>query len=393
MNGPRRVFAAFSSEEMLRESGRLPFAVLNPFVRAGYEVRVYDNLSARLAAFYQRDEINLPETARLTLSMPGVEFTSRMPDDPGEFLYLFDRPLEAARGRAWRRRLQVRFDLFAPYWLRAPVIAPYAMHPAQAMRATPEVLAQLRESPRRMRVLFAGDSQGYVRNRVRYPAPKLPRLEVLTTLKERLGDAIVAVSRSEQIDQLCDSGFVDRFVLSDSGSGISPSDWLPTLAKADFFLCPPGMVMPMCHNVIEAMAVGTIPLISYAEWLHPNLRHLSNCIVFDGEDDLVEKMRLALSMPEPQVKAMRANVVAYYESHLRPEVIVSAIERRPERDVTLLLYTELNVARNSSKLNPNSVVIKGPDGGGPLRWIGRAIDRHIPRWLGGRWRKPTSPRA
>jgi hypothetical protein len=374
MNGPRRVFAALTSDEMLRESGRLPFAVLNPFVRAGYEVRVYDILRSRLAAFYQRAEADLPEPARLTLEMPGVEFTSRIPDDAGGFLYLFDRPLDAARGCAWKRRVQVRFDLFAPYWLRQPVIAPYGMHPAQAMRATPDVLERLRASPRRMRAMFAGDSKGYVRNRVRYPGPKLPRLEVLTTLKERLGDAVVAVSGSEQIEHLCEPGFVDGFVLSESGSGISPSEWLPTLAKADFFLCPPGIVMPMCHNVIEAMAVGTIPLIGYAEWLHPNLEHLVNCIVFDGKDDLVEKMRLALSMPEPQVKAIRANVVAYYESHLRPEVVVRAIEARPERDVTLLLHTELNMARNASKLSRHSVIIKGPESPSPLRWIGGAID-------------------
>ena len=216
-----------TSDEMLRESGRLPFAMLYPFVRAGYEVRIYDNLRSRLAAFYQRDEADLPETARLTLSMPGVEFTPRLPDDPGDFLYLFDRPLDAARGCAWMRRVQVRFDLFAPYWLRAPLIAPYAMHPAQALRATPEVLERLRASPRRMRALFAGDSKGYSRNRVRYPGPKLPRLEVLTTLKERLGDAIVSVSGSDQIEALCEPGFVDRFVLSDSGSGIAASQWLP----------------------------------------------------------------------------------------------------------------------------------------------------------------------
>lgn len=379
MNGPRRIFAAFTSNEMLRESGRLPFALLYPFVRAGYEVRVYDNLRSRLAAFYQRDEADLPETARLTLSMPGVEYTSRIPDDASDFLFLFDRPLEAARGCAWKRRVQVRFDLFAPYWLRAPVIAPYAMHPAQAMRATPEALERLWASPRRMRALFAGDSNGYVRNRVRYPGPKLPRLEVLTTLKERLGDAVVAVSGAEQIEQLCASGFVDRFVLSDSGSAISPSEWLPTLAQADFFLCPPGIVMPMCHNVIEAMSVGTIPLIGYAEWFQPKLQHLTNCIVFDGKDDLIEKMKMVLGMPASEVERMRANVIGYYESHLRPEVVVREIEALAERDITLLLHTELNMARNSSKLNRHSVIIKGPDTEGPLRWVGKAVDRYVHR--------------
>ena len=89
--------------------------------------------------------------------------------------------------------------------------------------------------------------------------------------------------------------------------------------------------MPMCHNVVEAMAVGTIPLIDYPEWLHPRLEHLTNCIAFDGKEDLVAKMRLALSMPTSKVAEMRANVAAYYSAYLQPEVAVERIEARPER--------------------------------------------------------------
>jgi hypothetical protein len=375
MSAKRRLFAAFTTEEMLRESGRLPFSVLYPFVRAGYEVQVYDNLRARLCAFYKRGETELPETARLTLSMPGVRFTTQIPDEADDFHYLFDRPLEECRERDWKRRLQIRFDLFAPHWLRAPLIAPYAMHPAQAMRASPEALADWRASTRRMRILFAGDSTGYTRNRVRYPGPKLPRLEVLSTLKERLGDAVVVVSQAGELQQLCKSGYVERFVLSESGSGIEPAQWLPALAQADFFLCPPGIVMPMCHNVIEAMAVGAIPVIGYPEWFHPRLRHMDNCVVFDGRDDLVEQMRMVLRMPAAQVERMRANVVDYYDSHLRPEVFVSTLESRPERDLNVLIHTELNTARHADKLNRRSVLMTGPDAEGPLRKLGRVLDR------------------
>jgi glycosyltransferase involved in cell wall biosynthesis len=252
------------------------------------------------------------------------------------------------------------------------------MHPAQALLATPALLGDLRAAPRTMRLLFAGDSKGYVRNRVRYPGPKLPRLEVLTTLKERLGDGVVQVSGAEEITRLCDAGFVDRFVLSDSGSGITPAQWLPTLARADFFLCPPGMVMPMCHNVVEAMAVGTIPLIGYPEWLHPNLKHLENCIVFDGKDDLVEKARQVLAMPPAQIAPMRAAVIDYYDKHLRPETLVDLIEARPERDLTVLIYTELNMARHEKKLNRRSVLMRGPEADGPLRWVGRLLDGRVP---------------
>jgi hypothetical protein len=230
-----------------------------------------------------------------------------------------------------------------------------------------------------MRAFFAGDSNGYVREWVHFPSPKLPRFEVLKTLKQRTPDDIVLVDSKAEIDRLCGSGYVQKFVLSDSGSGIAPEEWLPTLAEADFFLCPPGIVMPMCHNVVEAMAVGTIPLINYAEWLHPNLEHLKNCIAFEDEDDLVKKTRLALAMPEAQIAAMRANVIDYYESHLRPEVVVGVIEARPDRIVTLLIHTELNTARNAAKLSRNSVIMKGPEADGPLRWFGRIADRCVGR--------------
>jgi hypothetical protein len=102
---------------------------------------------------------------------------------------------------------------------------------------------------------------------------------------------------------------------------------------------------------------------------------MSNCVAFGSKDDLVDKMRLVLSMPERQVEAMRAKVIDYYESHLRPDTVVRAIEARPERDHTVLIYTERNMAQNARKLNRRSVLMRGPDSGGALRWVGRAIDR------------------
>lgn len=377
MSQANKVFAAFTGDKILRESGRLPHAILNAFVQAGYEVRVFGNLRQRLTEFYKCEEPSLPQPARLTLALPGVEWANTLPADPGEFVYLFDHPLASARRRTWRKKVKVRFDLFSPYRLRAPIIAPYPMHPAQAERASPESLQRLRRGARCVRVLFAGDSKGYVREWVRYPHPKLPRLEVLTTIKERMPDDIVTVSSTGDIERLCTSGYVNKFVLSDSGSGIEPSEWLPTLARADFFLCPPGIVMPMCHNVIEAMAVGTIPLISYPEWLHPNLEHMDNCIVFGGRDDLIDKMRMALSMPDAQVQRMRSRVIDYYESHLRPERVVRKIEEHPDHEVTLLVHTELNMAKRAAQLDRNSILIKGPELDAPLRWLGRAIDRYV----------------
>lgn len=53
------------------------------------------------------------------------------------------------------------------------------------------------------------------------------------------------------------------------------------LASADFFLCQPGEIMPQCHNIVEAMAVGTIPLTNYPDWLSPPLVDGREALVFD----------------------------------------------------------------------------------------------------------------
>ena len=382
MESDRKVFATFLGEEILRESGRLLYSLLFSFLSANYEVHVLSNIRQRLTDFYNCGESDLPEPAQLALSLEGLRFADRPPANTRDCVYLYDKPWAVAKGLAWRKRVIVRYDLFSPYRLRAPIIAPYPMHPSQTRRARPEVLTQYRALPRQIRIFFAGDSHGYARNRVRYPGPKLPRLEVLNIIKKRLPDDVISVSSSEELARSCEAGYNTKFVLSDSGTGIEPALWLPALARADFFLCPPGIVMPMCHNVVEAMAVGTIPIINYPEWLQPSLKHMTNCLVFGEADDLVEKMRLALSIDQRHIETMRANVISYYDSYLRPDAVVHEMEARVEHNVNLLLHTELNMAKNCARLNRHSILMNDVRNDGPLRRLTRIADRYRLTHLG-----------
>jgi hypothetical protein len=372
----KKLFVALTGNEILRESGRLPYPLLHSYVVAGYEVRVLNRLKDRLMESNRCSEADLPQPARLLLAMPGLTFVAELPADSERYDYLYDQPLPAADALRWRRRLRIAYDIFSAYHVHTPIIAPYAMYPAHLQAATPEALVRLRGQPRRMRAFFAGDSKGYLRNRVRYPAPKLPRQEVLRVLRAGIADGMVEVTGVGDIERLTAGGFVDRFVLSDSGTGIPQHRWLSTMASADFFLCPPGIVMPMCHNIIEAMAVGTIPLVGYPEWFHPMLEHGRNCIVFDTRESLVERVRRVLAMPDREVQSLRAEVIRYYEEHLRPGRVVETIEGRTEPELTILIHTELNMARNENKLGPRSVLITGPRAGGVLRCLGRALNRN-----------------
>jgi hypothetical protein len=372
MTDKKKVFVAFTGDEMLQEFGRLSHPLLRAFLAAGYEVLVYDNLRQRLAESHSCEEKDLPEPARLVLSMPGIRFTAALPPDPANCEYLFDYPLAAARRCRWKRRLRVRFDLFSAHRLHDPVIVPYGMFPSHSEAAAPEHLDRLRRMTRRMRLFFAGDSKGYVRKWIHYPVPKLPRHEVLTALRQDAAQDLIEVHGLEEIERLCEAGFVDRLVLCDSGSGVPQPHWLSTVARADFFLCPPGIVMPMCHNAIEAMAVGTIPLIGYPEWFHPNLEDGKNCLAFDDRASLVGQVRRALQLPADDVARLRANVIRYYEDHLRPDHLIELIDAHPEPDVDLLIHTELNTAKHFKKLGRHSIIIKGSGINGPLRRLGRA---------------------
>jgi oligoribonuclease (3'-5' exoribonuclease) len=86
---------------------------------------------------------------------------------------------------------------------------------------------------------------------------------------------------------------------------------------------------------------------------------MENCIVFDDKEDLIYKLQQAMTMDEAQLAKMRKNVINYYETHLKAEVFIRRIEASNARMLPVLMYLEKNVARNSSKLNRNSILMHG----------------------------------
>ena len=121
----------------------------------------------------------------------------------------------------------------------------------------------------------------------------MTRAEVVATLRasDRFHEVLGA-------DGLSDLHRVGRPILVDAARARIPtSRWLPTIAATDFLVCAPGMAMPMSHNIIEALGVGTIPLTNYPEWFLPALENGVNCLVFRDTDDLIERVDEILRMP------------------------------------------------------------------------------------------------
>jgi hypothetical protein len=176
------------------------------------------------------------------------------------------------------------------------------------------------------------------------------------------------------LDALKQTGYSRKCVITASSDvRIEFADWLGTLAQADFFLSPPGIVMPMCHNIVEAMAVGTIPITNYPEWMDPHLEPMKNCLAFDDGDDLIATLRRALAMSPEEIARMKANVIEYYERYLRPQTFVERVLASPDQDLPILVYTERNMAKNPKKLGRHSILMKGTTTPREGHWMKRIL--------------------
>jgi hypothetical protein len=118
---------------------------------------------------------------------------------------------------------------------------------------------------------------------------------------------------------------------------IPPARWLEALAKADFFLACPGVGMPLCHNVIEAMAAGCVPILQYGAYLTPPLQDQVNCLAFHDAQSLNAVLNSIFSMSDAGITALRANVRAHYAAHLAPGRFARRLFSGSQRKRILLL--------------------------------------------------------
>jgi hypothetical protein len=205
-------------------------------------------------------------------------------------------------------------------------VVPYGMHAAHVhtlgVKGLSERLISLRATERTRRLFFAGSLHSFYDNRavIGDIFGKFTRTQIVTLARDT--GMFFEPSGAEQFHDRAE----EPFVLIDSARcGIPQPQWLSQVARADFLLCPPGAIMPMCHNIVEAMAVGTIPLTNYPEWFFPALRHGVECFAFSGKDDLVACLEEIRMLSPTRIAEMRQACINYYDTYLDPRAVVTRI--------------------------------------------------------------------
>lgn len=204
-----------------------------------------------------------------------------------------------------------------PYDLATPIMFhPAILDPEDYREAA--VLALRTE--RRMRCFFAGNvaESTYSRPVRAGGVDLIPRSRIAAAIRaDGLGGRLEEPADYREFRERLEAGrYADRFVLIDTARFSIPSDrWLETLADAECVLAPPGYVQPFCHNIVEAMAVGTAPITQYCACFAPALRDGKECLAFDTLPALAATLRRVLS-PDFDGLGIGANAAAYHDEHL-----------------------------------------------------------------------------
>lgn len=218
---------------------------------------------------------------------------------------------------------------------KGAVAMPYGMHPL--MYQQPYGRSDPERTTRR-RVFFGGNTtpKDYQRRVLATRYGKINRVAVLDHLINQPGATeITLVASGEQLQEAFANPRL--VIVRTENHPIAEEAWLEVLSQSDFFLACPGAHMPMCHNVIEAMRVGTIPLLQYPEYFHPPLESGVNCVVYRDKETLIRQTRAVLQMPPEQIIAMKKNVTDYYEQYLHPPAWIERLAHRPGEETKLVV--------------------------------------------------------
>lgn len=284
------------------------------------------------------------------------------PSKKEKYIYIFDKYVSPIKGN-WAKNIMVDPNVY--YNIRAGnLIMPFSLNPFFYYNKKYLETRELRNvNSRKIRIVFSGNqnTESYDQQIIQNFFNKLSRIKIFEILNNNLDHKhFKVISKRKNLDSiLSHSNYKNKLIWlqwswSPSRSEnldlrISNDQWLKFLSDSDFFLATPGVRMPLCFNVIEAISVGTIPVLEFPEYFTPPLEDRINCIVFSGQEDLIHKIYEVLSFNQDFIDYLRNNLIQYYEEHLKPGVLCQKIESNPNK--SFRVYFHATTASYSDYIN------------------------------------------
>ena len=206
------------------------------------------------------------------------------------------------------------------------IVMPYFMYP-RIYNSFYKKINILKKPDLNIRIFFSGSvvNEGYKNFKWKKEPEKFPnRLQIIEKILSEFKNDIFLIRSKKDLKHVNSCNKKIIFCLHDkmmkkTSYILNFNDNFNLLSKSCFNLNCPGVVMPLCHHLIEGMKVGSIPITNCEKFLNPNLSS-DNSLQYSDLNQIVDKINEALMMDEDKIMKMRTNVLNYYKENLSPYI-------------------------------------------------------------------------
>ena len=205
------------------------------------------------------------------------------------------------------------------------IVMPYFMYP-RIYNSFYKKINILKKPNFNIRVYFSGsvNEDGYSNFYWKKEPERFPdRIKIINLIKKEFESEIYFINSKEDLKS---STFLKKKiifclhknVIKKTTYKLNFKENLNLLSLSCFNLNCPGVVMPLCHHLIEGIKVGSIPITSCNNLILPNLNN-ENSLIYSNLDELRNKIHEALNMKEDEIIFKRSKVQEFYKLNLSPE--------------------------------------------------------------------------
>jgi len=189
-----------------------------------------------------------------------------------------------------------------------------------------EILKSVLKYERKIGAIFAGKAtinfkkNSYNRSTTKELLNINTRFEVFSYICEKLPEEYLYLPDSlEAFLNDMESGYLkNKIVLLNTKERFSiPRDkYFYVLLNSNFFIHMAGTGFPFCHNQMESMLAGCIPITQFARFFVPNFKHELNSLLYNTLDELILLLsNVASDKYLNSVSSMHTEVVSYYKKY------------------------------------------------------------------------------
>jgi len=125
---------------------------------------------------------------------------------------------------------------------------------------------------------------------------------------------------------------INNKLIKKSKTNLTNKQHFEIISKSQFLLTAPGADMPLCHHLIEAIKMRSIPISNYADLHNPVIPN-DYYLHFTNYESLRNSIEQALLMSEEDINLIQKSLDKFYNQELSPSAFLENFKKRTNNEI------------------------------------------------------------